>query len=340
MTRSTRLFHVLILFTGLTGCSTVPQQGPFVANYERQFRQDHPYVEHSVPRGGGSTIHAREFGHNHSARGPAILLMHGFPDSLHLYDLLIPPLAEERQVIAFDFLGWGYSDKPANHRYDVASLRSDLEAVIQHFGLKSIVLVVHDLSGQPGIDWALANEDRIETLVLLNTYYSPMASLNAPEAIARFSTPGLWRDLSVWFASRSDAAWQSGVQEQIEKFFVNPVARETFVRIFVHQALGIRPAFFGQNAVLPQEIAAREKDLPRLKQFRKPVRIIFGNEDRYLNAGVARELQGLFPKSALFLIDNAAHYVQLDQPHQVASLILSTALHDQWDKRNIWRSGS
>ena len=327
MTRSISFFYLLILFTGLIGCSTAPTLGPFVENYEFRFRQDHPYLEHSVPRGAGLTIHAREFGHSHSGNGPAIVLMHGFPDSLHLYDLVIPPLAKDHQVIAFDFLGWGYSDKPADHRYDVASLRQDLEAVIRHFDLKSVVLVVHDLSGQPGIDWALDNKDRIESLVLLNTYYSPMASLKAPEAIARFSTPGLWRDVSVWFASRGDSGWQGGVKEQIDKFFVNPKARETFTKIFMHQALKIRPAFFGENEVLPQEIAVREKELPRLKEFRKPVRIIFGKDDPYLNTAVAKEFQNLFPQSELFLVNNAAHYVQLDQPQQVASLIFSKTVH-------------
>ena len=47
------------------------------------------------------------------------ILMHGFPDSLHLYDRLAPLLAKKRRVITFDFLGWGNSDKPEDHRYDV-----------------------------------------------------------------------------------------------------------------------------------------------------------------------------------------------------------------------------
>ena len=117
--------------------------------------------------------------------------------------------------------------------------------------------------------------------------------------------------------------WQRGVEEQISKFFVSQSAREVFVKIFMHQALGIRQAFFGENAVLLDEVARRSQFLPRLKQFRKPVCIIFGADDSYLNVSVATEFQGLFPGSKLFLIQNAAHYVQLDQPLQVAQIILS-----------------
>jgi haloalkane dehalogenase len=53
-------------------------------------------------------IYVREY----SGEGPTIVLMHGFPDNLHLYDRLIPHLSPPRRVIAFDFLGWGASDKP------------------------------------------------------------------------------------------------------------------------------------------------------------------------------------------------------------------------------------
>ncbi len=151
-----------------------------------------------------------------------------------------------------------------------------------------------------------------------------MAGLKPPEAIARFSTPGLWRDLSVWGASRNDAMWQRGVEGQISKFLASRSARETFVPVFVHQALGIRPAFFGQNAVLRDEIARRDLVAWRLVQFRKSVRIIFGADDPYLNPTVANEFHRLFPASDLFLIADAAHYVQLDQPERVAELILTS----------------
>ncbi|MDQ3763892.1 MAG: hypothetical protein M3460_20470 [Actinomycetota bacterium] len=39
--------------------------------------------------------------------GPAIVLMHGFPDDKHLYDRTLPYLTGRRRVVTFDFLGWG-----------------------------------------------------------------------------------------------------------------------------------------------------------------------------------------------------------------------------------------
>jgi pimeloyl-ACP methyl ester carboxylesterase len=105
--------------------------------------------------------------------GAPIVLMHGFPDNTHLYDRLLQHLAGRQPVVRFDFLGWGRSDKPAGYPYTAANQAGDLAAVAdavgRRFGTGKLVLVAHDASGPPAIDWALTNPDRVATLVLLNT---------------------------------------------------------------------------------------------------------------------------------------------------------------------------
>lgn len=311
--------HILAITTLLlVGCAATPDLSAFYQNYEHDFRQRTPYVVHRVARD-GNFLHAREFGTAHT--GPSIVLLHGFPDSLHLYDRVVTPLARSRHVISFDFLGWGDSDKPIGHVYNVASLRRDLEAVMEHFDLNEIVLVAHDASGQPVIDWALDHPLQVAGLVLLNTYYGPMEGLLAPEAINLFSTPGLRRDITIWMANHSDARWQAGVTEQLEKFIVTNEPRATYLSLFAYQALQIRPAFFGLNAVLRDEVEQRASETQRLRLFDRPVRIAFGAADPYLNTGIAQQFAMLFPKADLHLINDAGHYVQLDQPETVAELI-------------------
>jgi pimeloyl-ACP methyl ester carboxylesterase len=58
---------------------------------------------------------------------PAIVLMHGFPDNLQLYDRLLPHLGAFRRVVTFDFLGWGGSDKPAGYPYTAHNQTRDLD---------------------------------------------------------------------------------------------------------------------------------------------------------------------------------------------------------------------
>jgi pimeloyl-ACP methyl ester carboxylesterase len=114
------------------------------------------YQETFVPRD-QYRIYARE----HSGEEPAIILMHGFPDNVHLYDRLVPHLSPPRRVVAFDFLGWGSSDKPSGYPYTTDNQVGDLDAVITQLGLGPVVLVAHDASGPPAIDWALAHAERV-----------------------------------------------------------------------------------------------------------------------------------------------------------------------------------
>lgn len=315
--RSLTLIFSVISFLLLQACSTIDHSAFFKA-YEEDYREKVDYKTHRVLQN-GLTIHVREYGIKNT--GPTLVMMHGFPDSMHLYDRLVPVLAHDRHIITFDFIGWGDSDKPEQHHYDVASLRQNLEAVISHFKLKQVVPVMHDASGQPGIDWALENPEKTAGLVLLNTYFGPMPTLKAPEAIARFSTPGIRRDISVWATRNFDSLWVSGYNQQMAKFISAEELREPFQKVLGHQSLQIRPAFYGLNRVLREEVEKRSDKTAQLKRFQPPVRIIFGNDDPYLNSGVAKDLHELFLNSELHLIENAGHFVQVDKPEQVAALL-------------------
>ena len=66
---------------------------------------------------------------------------------------------------------------------------------------------------------------------------------------------------------------------------------------------------------------ARRRRIPDMRRFGPPVKVIFGARDRYLNLHVAQNFAALFPHGELRLIDGAGHYVQVDQPQQVADLI-------------------
>jgi pimeloyl-ACP methyl ester carboxylesterase len=267
-------------------------------------------------------IHVRD----HPGAGPAIILMHGFPDNLHLYDRLVPYLSPPRRVVLFDFLGWGGSDKPSGYPYTTANQVGDLDAVITELGLEPIILVAHDASGPPAIDWALDHPERVAGLVLLNTYYCEMPTLRRPEAIWLFSTPvvrSVARPVSQLFGNwifRRMYWWQVG------RFIRDAEIRREFVPLLYQQfdaTPSARPAFFRLNEDLLPMVRSHTTKIPRLREFKRPVRIIFGDADYTLNSGVARSFNEFFPGSELFLIPGARHFVQLDAPEQVGRLILA-----------------
>jgi pimeloyl-ACP methyl ester carboxylesterase len=268
----------------------------------------------------------RIFVREYPGEEPTIMLMHGLPDNLYLYDRLYPFLSPPRRVVAFDFLGWGASDKPLGYPYTHSSQIGDLDAVITQLRLQSVILVAHDASGPPAIDWALVHSERVAALVLLNTYYCEMPTLRAPEAVWLFSTPvvrNIARPVSEMFGRwifRRMYQWQVG------RFFRDAEVRNEFLPLLYQQfdaTPSARSAFFCLNEDLLPTLRSHTNMLPKLRDFRRPMRIIFGDADPYLNKGVAQRFHELFPVSELFLVPGARHFVQMDEPAQVARLILA-----------------
>ena len=111
---------------------------------------------------------------------------------------------------------------------------------------------------------------------------------------------------------------------QVGRFIRDADVRREFVPLLYQQfdaTPSARPAFFRLNEDLLPMVRSRTRMIPKLKEFRRPVRIIFGDADPSLNSGVA--FHEFLPGSELFLIRGARHFVQLDEPEQVARLILS-----------------
>jgi pimeloyl-ACP methyl ester carboxylesterase len=83
------------------------------------------------------------------ASGPAsddgVLVLHGFPSSSYDWALVIPRLAGRARVVTFDLLGYGLSDKPSEGPFSLFAQADLAEAVARDCGLRSCVLVGHDL---------------------------------------------------------------------------------------------------------------------------------------------------------------------------------------------------
>jgi haloalkane dehalogenase len=226
----------------------------------------------------------------------------------------------------------GASERPAGYPYTAANQAWDVDAVIEQLHLQQVVLLAHDASGPPAIDWALGHPDRVAALVLLNTYYGTMPMVRTPEAIWLFSTPVVRSVARVVSKLFHNVLFRKLYWWQVGRFMREAAAREEFVPLLYQQFAATpstQPAFFRLNQDLPSTVRERTEMLPQLNAFRRPVRIIFGASDPYLNASVGKRFHELFPTSELFLVPGAHHYVQIDEPEQVAHLLLSTPLADQ-----------
>ena len=103
--------------------------------------------------------------------GEVVLLVHGTPSWSFEYRHLIPVLARTRRVIAVDHLGFGLSERPADFPYTPEAHTEVLREVIDRLRLTRFALAVHDYGGPIALPIAVAEPERISSLVLMNTWF-------------------------------------------------------------------------------------------------------------------------------------------------------------------------
>src|ERR1700747_1342299 len=108
----------------------------------------------------GNNIFYREAG---ATTAPAILLLHGFPTSSHMFRHLIPPLSDSDHVVAPDLPGFGFSDAPdrKRFRYTFENLAKVIANFTQTIGLQSFAIYVFDYGAPVGLRLALAHSQLI-----------------------------------------------------------------------------------------------------------------------------------------------------------------------------------
>jgi haloalkane dehalogenase len=282
------------------------------------------FVAHHIDRGPGR-IYVRDY----AGAAPAFVLMHGFPDNLHIWDDLVRHLvAAGRRVVAFDFLGFGASDKPGAG-YSFAQQLGDLEAVVAHLGLGQIVPVAHDSSGIAAVNFAVEHPSEVAALCILNSAYDNSPLNVWPEMITLFADPRM-RALAIGIAqSPAQLEWLLTWQKQ--KFedplpaaqkprfeqFLGPLIADNFIR-----TPSSGTAFVTMAAQFFDELQRNTTRLPLVAALDLPVKVIWGEYDPYLNVAMGKERAGRFRNSSFTLIP-AGHWLQVDAPEAVARAMLS-----------------
>ncbi|HEX7824234.1 MAG TPA: alpha/beta hydrolase [Mycobacterium sp.] len=101
---------------------------------------------------------------------PAILLLHGYPNSSYAFRDVIEPLAETAYVIAPDLPGSGFSSAPSADDYDYTfeNIADTVEAFLATLDVERFFLFVTDFGTPVGYYLATRSPDRIRGLIVQN----------------------------------------------------------------------------------------------------------------------------------------------------------------------------
>lgn len=137
----------------------------------------------------GITMHIAEAG-----EGPAVVMLHGFPESWYSYRHQIAALAEAGyHAIAPDQRGYGGTDRPDDPaQYSQLHLVGDVIGLLDAIGVQEAVVVGHDWGAPVAWNAALMRPDRIRGVVGLSVPYIPRGPMSMLQAMRSMLGDGFY----------------------------------------------------------------------------------------------------------------------------------------------------
>jgi pimeloyl-ACP methyl ester carboxylesterase len=241
--------------------------------------------------------------------GETALLVHGITTYSFIWRRIVPLLSTHYDVISVDLLGCGESDKPLDVDYSIKSHADLLSEFVAQLGIHTFHFVGHDLGAGIGQIFAVKHPERLFDLTLINTVaydfwpVQPIIAMRTPiirqlaMATLDFGTLRLLVKRGVYYKDR--------VTPELMDLFWMPMKTREGRKAFLHFAKCLNNQHLREI-----EEALREMSLPVL--------IIRGDADFYLSSEISQRLHHEIPGSRLVRVATGGHYIQEDEPQQVA----------------------
>jgi pimeloyl-ACP methyl ester carboxylesterase len=256
--------------------------------------------------------------------GPLLLLLHGFPSSSYDWRLLLDEIPN-RNVLAFDFLGFGLSAKPREHDYSLF-WQADLteELVRRHGGGRPVFIVAHDMGTSVAnelmardLEGKLAME--IAGIVLFNGSMvleaaSPTPAQKALRSrlgplVARLSSERVFRHQ---FGSVFSDAHPLGEAEAEDQW-----------ALVCHD--GGRTLGHRLISYMDQRETHAERWHGAIRDWPGALSLAWGLRDPVATTAVLAALRELRPGVAVSELPELAHYPQLEDPRQLAQALAAAS---------------
>ncbi len=241
----------------------------------------------------GARLHYEEAG-----SGAAVVFAHGGGGDLSQWRHQMPVFAQRYRAIAFDARGHGQS--PAAGDFGMGDFCADIAALLRHLRIARAHLVGATLGGIALLEFALAQPEMAQTVVLVSTAPDTTDEMRARfEASAEVAESG---DLSGFAEGYVNFIFSPGFAgrcpQAVEDFRARLERIDAAAYACTIRALGQRP------------------DLtPRLAALDVPALIVTGALDPIpTSAPGAAALQRALPKARAAVIPDAAHLPQIEQP--------------------------
>jgi pimeloyl-ACP methyl ester carboxylesterase len=285
-----------------------------------QWRQGGEAVAVSV-RGTPRSVFVRRVG-----AGAPLVLLHGFPASSFEWAAIERELARHHEVVSFDFLGYGASDKPAGHRYSVFEQADLAEAIIAAYAPSAPQVIAYDYGAIVATELLARHQERgtdIRRCILLNAglfvdRYRPRMAQRASLIPVVGALLALAFTESLFFRTWGEV-FSPG----------HPLDRE--LAALHYRALRENdPGRDIQRKLLryiPERAANTARFEGALARTGIPLSFLWGMRDPVSGAAIAEEIRNRMPAADLIEYDDVGHCPHIEIPDRVAADIVQRSLN-------------
>jgi len=268
-----------------------------------------------------------------SAGAPAVIMVHGFPESHRTWRDLAPLLSDQLRLVMPDLRGFGDSDRPQDVAdYATDTLVADIFALADALGIDRFALVGHDWGGAIAWAAALRGNPRIERLAIVNSPHPLIFQRSliedepqrgASQYMRAFRNPGMEAGIEAMgfdaffdksFAKHADL---SLIPADERRIYIGQWSRPgalTAMLNWYRSSQVVVPAV-GEHAAMPTWV---ERGVPKLHI---PVRVIWGLEDKALLPIQLEGIGEVGDNVEVFPLAGVGHFAPWEAPEQVAEAL-------------------
>jgi len=271
-------------------------------------------VSHRYVDVAGTRLHVAEAG-----EGPAIVLLHGWPQHWWVWRKVIPALAAERRVICPDLRGFGWSEAPPG-RYEIQELADDVLALLDELELDEVELIGHDWGGYAGFLLCLKAPERFRHylgLGIVHPWFEPPKP--SPQALSRtayqflLASPGLGAGILRYVPAFVRLVIEKGSHPDMHW---TAEELDCFARSF--QSRGhARASSHVYRSFLVRELPRLKKGHYRSQRLTVPTRILAGEADPVIKADILAGYEPYADDMSVEILSGCGHFVAEEKPEIV-----------------------